>query len=445
MIAQLFNQIKNTASANERKKLLVDNLNDTIELIFDDCYNKDRQYFVKSISQLENNLFSSDWTIDDHYNDFHEVLEELMRLGSNSNKAILLVQDILNKFDILDREVLISILQRNLKIGITNTIMKQILGTSEEKFEVSLATNLDKTNINPLTGEYFASRKLDGVRCVAFVEVYEKGEGRYRTRSVTTPILRSRQNKEFTTLDKLKEPIQLLASELPVGEYVFDGECCILDDNEDEHFDWIMREIKRKDHTISNPCFNIFDILTEDEFNNNVESPIFSERLSLLTQLYDKYQKVGNTKYIHLLKQERISTQEDFDRWSTYVAQGGWEGFMLRKDVPYKRGRSTDLLKVKKFQDDEYVVLDTINGSVKYGTETFDACSAIVINHKGTLVQVGSGLSKENRLDWFSHPEHIIGKTVTIQYFEETHNKTNDQLSLRFPVLKYVYENERDV
>ena len=127
MIAQLFNQIKNIASANERKKLLVDNLNDTIKLIFDDCYNKDRQYFVKSIPQLENNLFSSDWTIDDHYNDFHEVLEELMRLGSNSNKAILLVQDILNKFDILDREVLISILQRNLKIGITNTVMKQIL------------------------------------------------------------------------------------------------------------------------------------------------------------------------------------------------------------------------------------------------------------------------------------------------------------------------------
>ena len=441
MIAQLFNQIKNTDSANKRKKLLVDNLNDTIKLIFDDCYNKDRQYFVKSIPQLENNLFSSDWTIDDHYNDFHEVLEELMRLGSNSNKAILLVQDILNKFDILDREVLISILQRNLKIGITNTVMKQILGTSEEKFEVSLATNLDKTNINPLTGEYFASRKLDGVRCVAFVEVYEEGEVRY----ITTPILRSRQNKEFTTLDKLKEPIRILASELPIGKYVFDGECCILDDNEDEHFDWIMREIKRKDHTISNPCYNIFDILAEDEFNNRVESPIFSERLSLLTQLYNKYQKVGNTKYIHLLKQERINSQEDFDRWSTYVVQGGWEGFMLRKDVPYKRGRSTDLLKVKKFQDDEYVVLDTINGSVKYGTETFDVCSAIVINHKGTLVQVGSGLSKENRLDWYNHPEHIIGKTVTIQYFEETHNKTNDQLSLRFPVLKYVYENERDV
>lgn len=441
MIAQLFNQIKSTSSANERKKLLVTNLNDTIELIFEDCYNKDRQYFVKVIPQQDIDLFSDNWTIDDHYNDFHEALEELIRLGSNSNKAITLVQDIINKFQLEDREILISILQRNLKIGITNTVMKQILGTSEDKFEVSLATNLDKTNINPLTGEYFASRKLDGVRCVAFVEVYEESG----VKLTTTPILRSRQNKEFTTLDKLKEPIQILASELPIGEYVFDGECCILDDNDDEHFDWIMREIKRKDHTIIRPCFNIFDLLTEDEFNNRVESPIFSERLNKLTQLYNEYQKVGNTNYIHLLKQERINNQEDFDRWTRYVEEGNWEGFMLRKDVAYKRGRSTDLLKVKKFQDDEYKVLDTINGTVKYGTEVFDVCSAIVINHKGTLVQVGSGLSKENRLDWFEHPEHIIGKTVTIQYFEETHNKVNDQLSLRFPVLKYVYDNERDV
>lgn len=437
MIAQLFNQIKSTPSANERKKLLVANLNDTIKLIFEDCYNKDRQYFVKVIPQQDIDLFSDNWTIDDHYNDFHEVLEELMRLGSNSNKAITLVQDIINKFQLEDREILINILQRNLKIGITNTVMKQILGTSEDKFEVSLATNLDKTNINPLTGEYFASRKLDGVRCVAFVEK----EGGV----VSVPVFKSRQNKEFTTLDLLKEPVRQLASGLPDGCYVFDGECCILDENGDEHFDWIMREIKRKNHTIARPCYNIFDLLTEDEFNMCVESPIFSERLNRINFLYAKYLAVGNPNFIHVLEQERITSQEDFDRWTNKVQEGHWEGFMLRKDVAYKRGRSTDLLKVKKFQDDEYTVLDTINGTVKYGTEVFDACSAIVINHKGTLVQVGSGLSKENRLDWFEHPEHIIGKTVTIQYFEETHNKVNDQLSLRFPVLKYVYDNERDI
>ena len=93
------------------------------------------------------------------------------------------------------------------------------------------------------------------------------------------------------------------------------------------------------------------------------------------------------------------------------------------------------------------MVEGVIYGKVSYnegGTKEYDAVSAIIIDHKGTKVQVGSGLSKEQRLDWYSNPHNIIGKTVTIQYFEETINKKDDSLSLRFPVLKYVYENGRD-
>jgi len=39
--------------------------------------------------------------------------------------------------------------------------------------------------------------------------------------------------------------------------------------------------------------------------------------------------------------------------------------------------------------------------------------------------------------------EDIVGKTITIQYFSET---TNDKggISLRFPTIKHIYNNERD-
>lgn len=127
---------------------------------------------------------------------------------------------------------------------------------------------------------------------------------------------------------------------------------------------------------------------------------------------------------------------------------GGWEGFMLRKNIPYESGRTKSLLKVKKFQDAEYKVLDIITGKVSYnenGTKEYDAVTALIIEHKGTKVQVGSGLSKEQRLYWFEHPEDIVGKTATIQYFEETINKKDDSVSLRFPVLKYVYDSVREV
>lgn len=92
--------------------------------------------------------------------------------------------------------------------------------------------------------------------------------------------------------------------------------------------------------------------------------------------------------------------------------------------------------------------MDVVNGKASYnegGTKEYDVVSALIISHKGTMVQVGSGLSKEQRLRWYKDPNDIIGKTITVQYFEETINKHDNSLSLRFPVLKHVYDNGRDI
>ena len=66
-----------------------------------------------------------------------------------------------------------------------------------------------------------------------------------------------------------------------------------------------------------------------------------------------------------------------------------------------------------------------------------------MIRHKGNLVKVGSGLSKEQRIGWYSRPDEIIGKLITVQYFEESKDSKTGEYSLRFPVLKYVYEDGR--
>jgi len=39
--------------------------------------------------------------------------------------------------------------------------------------------------------------------------------------------------------------------------------------------------------------------------------------------------------------------------------------------------------------------------------------------------------------------EPIIGKTITVQYFEYTKNDKVG-ISLRFPTVKHIYETERD-
>ena len=70
--------------------------------------------------------------------------------------------------------------------------------------------------------------------------------------------------------------------------------------------------------------------------------------------------------------------------------------------------------------------------------------SSVVINHKGYKVNVGSGFSIDERRDFYKNPKKIIGKSMTVKYFEETINE-NKTLSLRFPVKKQIYEGERDV
>ena len=126
--------------------------------------------------------------------------------------------------------------------------------------------------------------------------------------------------------------------------------------------------------------------------------------------------------------------------------KGGWEGLMLRKNTTYKGKRSTDILKVKQMFDEEYVVVDLENDLHRVivdGKEIEEMMlKNVIIEHKGNRVQVGSGFSHEQRRYYFENPNEILGKQITVQYFEETTNK-NGTHSLRFPVIKAVYDGVR--
>jgi len=123
---------------------------------------------------------------------------------------------------------------------------------------------------------------------------------------------------------------------------------------------------------------------------------------------------------------------------------------MLRKNTTYKGKRSNDILKCKKFIDDEYIVKDIETGPFRIidkgtGLETeIMTMTNVIIEHKGNPVSVGSGFSIGDRQVYFNDPSKILGKEITVQYFEESQDKTG-KFSLRFPVCKTVYENGRQV
>ena len=103
-------------------------------------------------------------------------------------------------------------------------------------------------------------------------------------------------------------------------------------------------------------------------------------------------------------------------------------------------------MKVKKFYDAEYTVIDIehdLNRVIVDGKEVEEMMmSNVVIEHKGNRVSVGSGFSHEQRRMYNTNPDMIMGKTINVQYFEETTNQ-NGTNSLRFPTVKAVYEGAR--
>lgn len=428
-INSVFGLVAGTSSKLKKEEFLKEHMNPTIEQILQDTYGG-RKYFVKKYEVFG----TGSLTIDYDYNFFHDMLEALATRSVTGNEAVRLVETTIERYRAADQLWLARILDGNLKIGAGNTFSKDT-GTIE-KYPCALANVLEKAkNVDVLDGTWFVSRKLDGCRCHAHVDL-DEGTVRFI----------SRQGKEFTTLDELRRPVlDFLHNDSNLtGKWVLDGEVCVMNGDK-EDFQGLMSLIRRKDYTIPNPRYKVFDILTEDEFYGKVPSPDFSDRLTRLLDLaYD-----NKALEVQVLLQERITERKTLDRWLAERERCGWEGLMVRKDVPYEGKRTNNLLKIKPFQDNEYVVTGIIEGDLTYntptGSETVHGVSALTINHKGNVVKVGSGMTKEQRTTWVEHPELIVGKTITVQYFEESVDSKTGEYSLRFPVLKVVYENGRNL
>lgn len=435
IVREIFTTLASIPGSNDKMQFLNENTNETVSLIFQDTYNKKRKYYVKKFNVTNTGVL----TIDTSYNVFHDMLEDLNNRVITGNAAVEAVERMIGCFVKEDQDILCKILDRNLKVGVSLDNFNKTNGETIDKFEVALAKKLqDVKNVDPIDGTWFVSRKMDGARCIAICnQDWVDGELKQEVKFF------SRQGKEFTTLSNLIPDVKQMFLACGAGTFILDGEMCLVDENGDEHFDWIMKEITRKNHTIENPCYQVFDLLSDDWFYGRVTSENFGDRLHALCETW--YQT--RPEHIRVAEQERITSQEIFDKWQGKAKDGDWEGLMIRKDVPYEGKRTSNLLKIKAMQDAEYIVEGVINGKATYnegGAKEYDIISALMIRHKGNLVKVGSGLSKEQRIGWYSRPDEIIGKVITVQYFEETKDSKTGEYSLRFPVLKYVYEDGRN-
>ena len=386
-------------------------------------YNTFKQYGVTSENCKKNSNL-----VKHSYSNLANLLDDLNDRFITGHTAISCVNGFIDANRAYE-ELIFSIIDRNLKTRSTTSMVNKVIPGLIPTFDVALANSYDEKMAKKVdfNDTWFVSRKLDGCRCICIID--ENGEPKYF----------SRAGNEFMTLKNLDAEIISLG----LKNMVIDGEICMLDSNGNENFQGIIKEIKRKDHTIENPFFYMFDLLTIEEFVNKEGTTTFGVRNVQLENLF--FQKEFN--HIDYLPQTILLDERMLMFHVSDAKENGWEGLMLRKDAPYQGKRSNDVLKVKQFYDAEYVVVDienAVNRVIVDGKEVEEMMMRnVVIEHKGNRVQVGSGFNHEQKRYYFENPSEIIGKQITVQYFEETKNQ-NGGISLRFPTVKAIYENGRD-
>lgn len=274
-------------------------------------------------------------------------------------------------------------------------------------------------------GFWLASRKLDGVRCLAFLD------------PPNPPELRSRPGKLFNVFATLER--ELSAYDGP--PIVLDGEVAKITEDGSDDFKGMQREIHKKNHDIADARLHVFDAIPPEVFwaGHGIDYPTLAYRHVNVRRIVD----VLESHHVHAVKQITVRDEAHFQRLYDAAVARGWEGMIARRDAPYSGTRSRDIYKVKPMQDLEAVVAEVETGEMLIreagkASHVEEVMTRATIKYKGQRVGVGSGWSIEQRRRYRRHPNAIIGKTITVQYFEETTDKRG-RPSLRFPTVKVVH------
>lgn len=439
----------------DRLQLLVNELNssnstkDKINILksYSDCkqylsYTYDTirfQYGVTSdniISKEQQFRSSAETSNDVGDGSLFSLLNNLSNRTLTGNNAIIAVLHFIYK-NSQHKKLILNIIDRNLETRVGISIINKVFPGCISEFSVALANSLsdydpNRTKIDFSNNRYFVERKLDGVRTIALID------------SQGNITFKSRNGKEYNTLGVIKEQLQ----KLNLTNCVIDGECCLLNSDGTDDFQGMMKEIRRKNHTIENAAFRCFDIVKLDEFYQKHSTKLYSERYESLKYYLDSKQLPN----IGIVDAIEVNSWDDVDNYQHHAIENNWEGIMLRKDTFYKGDRSNDLLKIKEFNEREFVVKNVeigpfrvinydANGRSYEATENI--VTTIFVEYEGNIVGVGSGMSIDMRRLWSQQPSLIIGKTITVKYFEETVDK-NGNKSLRFPTLKIIHGIERN-
>jgi ATP-dependent DNA ligase len=264
-----------------------------------------------------------------------------------------------------------------------------------------LAFDINKTKEGPQIGD-FVQPKLDGHRCIA---VQEKDGW----------TLWSRTRKRITSMVHIE---QSLKESFPVFRgLVLDGE--LYNHKLKADFERITSAIRKQEPTEEAELieYHVYDIINEKKQE---------DRICDLDLLFDASNPNGKVKMVHTLVLCNGADAHDLEQ--RFVTEG-YEGMMLRKNGSlYEHKRSRGLLKIKRFVDEEFLVVGSELSTLE--TSKGPLTSLVIICE----TKEGKRFGATARGDKGNHAklaEGCEGKQATVKFFGLTAEGIP-----RFPVFK---------
>jgi DNA ligase 1 len=267
-----------------------------------------------------------------------------------------------------------------------------------------------------ITGECFIEYKYDGVRVIAIVQ---NGDA----------TLYSRNGKLLENFPHIQEAL----SRPEFEGMVFDGEVM------SEDFQTLMKQVHRKSGADTNDAYlAVFDMLTLPEFESGgTDMNAFNrrERLISLTPFFSYRIQLVEAVNLNL---DTDDGKKGFAEMNRTALAEGYEGLMIKPiNEGYKCKRSHAWLKIKPFIEVTLKVVALEEGTGKNA----GMLGALVVegedDGKFFHVNVGSGLTDENREQIWANQNDVIGQLVEVRADAATQSQDADDVwSLRFPRFK---------
>ena len=389
------------------------------------CYNPYVTFGIKKVPTTDGII-----NAENPWGEFNNLMCELAQRRLTGHAARDAIAEMSGRFNSDEWNTFLKpVLSKDLRAGISDkTINKICSGTDYEIpiFGCQLATNSEGRP--EMKGNKRLEPKLDGVRVIMMVQIMDVDHV-----YVTSY---SRNGKAFDNFGHIEKQVADYASQFMYlraglsGGYILDGEVV------GNSFQELMRQARRKENVqAEDSVFHIFDILPIVDFNRGYWNAQLHKRIAILEKVRPIVDRMPNVELLdHIMVNLDYSEGHDqLDRYAKDMVALGYEGIMIKDvDAPYVCKRSTDWLKWKPTLT---VDLEVVN--VEAGTgRNIGRLGALVCSGydhgKEITVNVGSGFSDGDRVEFWDNSNHIIGRTVEILCDAITQNQ-DGTYSLRFP------------